>query len=112
MKRSLPPSLSARPRRKALLVTLGIALLVVGVLLGLIPVVPGTPLVLLGVGMVASHSSRGRWLRWRVGAWLRRRGLPTRFLEGRRRSKRRKAVSNAGVCADLPFAQREAPRHG
>lgn len=97
MKRSLrspsPRSAPARSpraqRRKLALVSVGVALVVTGVLLGLIPVIPGTPLVLLGVGMVATHSARGRWLRWRAVSWLRRRGLPTGPLERRSRRSRR-----------------------
>ncbi len=78
---------SQRSRRKAALLFAGAALVALGVVLGIIPIVPGTPIVLVGVGMVATHSPRGRWLRWRVGAWLRRRGvrLPAR-LGGRPRA--------------------------
>lgn len=74
---SLPELNARRPksRRKGLLLLAGGALVVAGVVLGIIPIIPGTPLVLLGVGLVATHSVRGRWLRWRVTAWLRRRGM-------------------------------------
>lgn len=73
----LPPPTRARrkSRRKLGLVLAGVALVVVGVVGGILPIVPGTPLVLLGVGMMATHSPRGRWLRWRVGGYLRARGL-------------------------------------
>ncbi|MFZ9889689.1 MAG: hypothetical protein ACO3JL_19510, partial [Myxococcota bacterium] len=66
---------SALPSRRAgklRALVLGGALLATGALLGLVPFLPGTPLVLLGLGLLSTHTVRGRWLRWRLRAWRRR----------------------------------------
>lgn len=79
MKPSALPPRTRRVRRsgrsKLGWVLLGVSLIIVGFVGGILPIVPGTPIVLLGVGMMATHSPRGRLLRWRVGGFLRARGL-------------------------------------
>lgn len=110
----LPPPSRARRgnRRKVALVVLGVGLIVVGVVGGILPIVPGTPLVLLGIGMMATHSPRGRWLRWRVGGFLRARGLerlarPLRGFSALSAPARRR--SPADVRPDPGASARRAP---
>jgi hypothetical protein len=81
----------SRSKKKLLLVAAGLLLVVGGFLLGLLPVVPGTPIVLSGLVMVTNHSPRGRLLRSRFFRWARRRGLPVERLArlGRRAPGRR-----------------------
>lgn len=75
------PALRRRRSRhqKVALVVAGFALVVAGVLGGILPVVPGTPLVLGGLALVTTHSPRGRLFRTRGLRWLKDRGILERL---------------------------------
>lgn len=66
-------------QRKLALVALGIALVVAGMTLGILPVIPGTPMVLGGLALVTTNSPRGRLLRSKALRSLRRRGALERI---------------------------------
>jgi uncharacterized membrane protein YbaN (DUF454 family) len=82
----------SRPRKR-LWVALGISLIVAGVLLGILPVVPGTPLTLLGLALASAHSPRMRLVRQRAQVWLLAKGIRLRL------ARRRKAALPLAVRA-------------
>ncbi|MFM1823086.1 MAG: hypothetical protein RI967_1352 [Planctomycetota bacterium] len=81
-----PPPSTRRPFVRVLLLVAGVALLVAGTVLGPVPVVPGFPLAVAGIVLLAGSSERVRSL---VNAVERR--LPERFRRALRRLVPRRA---------------------
>ena len=69
-------------------VVLGLLLVVAGVVLGALPVLPGWPLVALGIALVLSQSEPGRRVLTRMRLWARGRFGSDRVREVERRLPR------------------------
>jgi hypothetical protein len=69
-------------------VVLGLLLVVGGALFGALPVLPGWPLVLLGIALVLSQSEPGRRTLTRLRLWARHRFEPDRVRDVERRLPR------------------------
>lgn len=71
-----PPTRKAGPVSRATHAVIGVILIVIGVILAILPVVPGFPLIAIGVLMLAAASEPSRRFlnrtEHRFPAWLRR----------------------------------------
>lgn len=89
-------SIRRRPRKQAWVVA-GVVLVILGVTLGIIPVVPGTPLTLLGLALASAHSPRVRLARQKTQVWLFAKGIRLRLS---RRKRRRVSLAMSPKGAD------------